>query len=103
MHDAGVVLMVMIMVGLGVLVWIVRLSRANSMVQQWAEQNGFRLIECQRRSIFKGPYFFANSRIQEVYEIRVEDRDGNVRHGYVRVGGFVTGLLSNRVDVKWTD
>ena len=33
--------------------------------------------------------------------VTVQDREGRVRSGYVRCGGFLFGLLSDRADVRW--
>lgn len=38
---------------------------------------------------------------QTVYRVTVEDGAGDVRRGWVRCGGFMVGLWSDKVQVKW--
>ena len=49
------------------------------------------------------PFFWTTSKTQVVYRIVVSDAAGQQRSGYARVGGFMTGLLSEKVDVRWDD
>ena len=47
--------------------------------------------------------FWTSSRGQTVYCVTVEDEQGNQRHGWVRCGSWLFGLLSDNVDVRWED
>jgi len=78
-------------------------SRSRSLLQQWADENGFVIVHSEYRSFFKGPYFWTSSKSQTVYYVTVRDRDGNERNGWVRCGGLFLGLLSDRTDVRWDE
>src|SRR5262249_23281024 len=63
-------------------------GRSNSILHQWAERNGYRILHQEYRHFFKGPYFWRSSKNQTVYHVQVEDRLGNRRSAYVRCGGW---------------
>lgn len=78
-------------------------GRSQSILDRWAESNGYRLIDSERRWMRKGPFFWRSSKGQTVFYVTVEDRQGHVRHGYVRCGGWLLGLLSDQATVEWDD
>lgn len=78
-------------------------SRSYEILQGWAADNGFELVECEYRTFFTGPYFFRRSRGQVIYYVVVRDRDGYIRRGWVRCGGWFLGLLADDADVRWED
>jgi hypothetical protein len=83
------------------LVW--HFSRSHSMLQRWADRNGYHIINRHYRHLFKGPFFWTSSRRQTVYSVTVVDQHGRRRTGWVRCGGWFLGLLSDHVDVRWDD
>ena len=76
-------------------------ARAQSMLENWAAVEGYRIVSCERRTFRRGPFFFTSGKGHEVYRITVEDQSGQIKSGYIRCGGFLFGLLSDRVDVRW--
>ena len=76
-------------------------SRAQTLFDRFLTQNGFRLLKKEHRTFFRGPYFFTPGKGSEVYYVTVEDRQRQVRRGYVRVGGGLLGMLSDNIDVIW--
>jgi hypothetical protein len=78
-------------------------GRSNSLLHQWAEKGGYRIIRQEYRTFFKGPFFWTSTRGQTVYYVEVEDYKGNRRSGWVRCGGWWFGLLSDNVEVRWDD
>jgi hypothetical protein len=78
-------------------------SRSGSLLDQWAEENGYRVLSREYRSFFKGPFFWTSSRGQTVYYVTVQDKAGNRRSGWVRCGSWFLGLLSDNVEVRWED
>ncbi len=82
---------------------ILKTSRSQSLLDQWAQQNGFRIVNSERRMLMRGPMFLTTTKGQEVYYVTVEDQAGKVRSGYVRCGGKMLGMLSDNVDVRWDD
>jgi len=67
-------------------VWIS--SRARSMLDQWARDNGFTIIRREYRHIAKGPFFWTSSDHQAVYYIVVRDSKGIEHSGYACCGGW---------------
>lgn len=78
-------------------------SRSNSLLHQWAERNGYRVVHQEYRNFFRGPFFWTTTRNQTVYYVTVEDAHGHRRKGWVRCGGWFLGLLSDNVDVAWDE
>lgn len=76
-------------------------SRSASMIDAWAVSEGYVLLERKYCWLFRGPFFWTTSRNQTVYRVTVGMRDGSVRTGWVRCGGWLAGLLENRVEVRW--
>ncbi|MFD0893284.1 hypothetical protein KBB96_17820 [Luteolibacter ambystomatis] len=102
MNDYGVVLMVVVLIA-AIIHWCWRLSRARTLLEEWADSSGFRLLESEKRDFFKGPFFWGSSKLQVVYRITVCDRSGRERQGWVRCGDWFFGLMGSQVEVKWDD
>ena len=78
-------------------------SRARDLIDNWATQCGFRVVDSRYCWFWNGPFFLTTSKGQMVYYVTVEDRDGRVRRAWVRCGGWFLGMMSDRVDVEWVD
>jgi hypothetical protein len=76
-------------------------SRSESMIDSWAIGEGFTLLERKLCWVVRGPFFWTTSKNQTVYRVTVGMRDGNIRSGWVRCGGWLLGLLEDRVEVRW--
>jgi hypothetical protein len=85
-----------------VLKFVWEFAQSNSLLNQWASENGYHIIRQEYRT-FKGPFFWTSSNGQTVYYVVVEDSEGNRRRGWVRCGGWWFGLWSDQVDVRWND
>jgi hypothetical protein len=90
----AIILLIIIMV-----VW--QKTASSDRLGQWAQTQGYELLSVERRSMFRGGFSWTTSKGQEVFRITIRDQDGHVRKGYVRVGGYVLGQLSDNIDVKW--
>jgi hypothetical protein len=75
--------------------------RAESYLKKWADQSGYHILDRTHRFFFRGPFFSTSTGGQAVYRVRVEDREGRQRQGWVRCGSWWLGLWSDRVDVLW--
>jgi hypothetical protein len=91
-----------VIAAIGLMLWWT-FSRSASLLENWAEKNGYQIISREYRHVFKGPFFWTSSRGQTVYRITVEDGQGNQRSGWARCGGWFLGLLSDNVSVRWDD
>ena len=93
--DGGAFLLVPIVVALAGCAIFWHFSRSRSLLERWADENGYEILESEYRNLFKGPFFFWSSEDQTVYRVKVRDREGQVRSGWVRCGGWFLGLWSN--------
>ena len=78
-------------------------SRSRSVLEQWAQANGYEILHSEYRNLFRGPFFWTSSKGQTVYYVKVRDRAGHERSGWVRCGGFWAGLFSDKAEVRWED
>ena len=73
-------------------------------LQEWANKNGYKIIKSEYRWSRVGPYFWsAGSRSYRIFLVTLETSDGKIKKGWVRLGGFILGLLSDKVEVKWEE
>ena len=103
MPASVIVLFIVVFVAFTVLVFGWRLRRSRSILQKWADGYGFEILECERRWFRRGPFWWRTSEHMEVFRVLVRDRAGQVRGGYVRVGGWFLGLWSDAARVEWDD
>ena len=66
-----------LVVAVAAIAWHV--SRSNSVLRQWADRNGYRIIEQEYRYLMKGPFFLTSSKNQTVYRVTIEDEHGRQR------------------------
>jgi hypothetical protein len=103
MQEIGPIVAVVAVVAAVVLSLVWHFGRSESLVQRWAECNGYRLINHEYCWFYKGPFFWTTSKNQTVYRVTVEDGTGYQRTAWVRCGGWFLGLMSDHVDVRWDD
>lgn len=75
-------------------------SRANEIVRQWAQSTGVELVSAQKRYLRTGP-FLLYARGQFVFRVVVREHGGGERSGWLRVGGWLAGVLSNKAEIVW--
>lgn len=78
-------------------------TRSRTIIENWAADNGYRLIDARAPFINRGPFFWTTSRGQTVYRVSVEDKSGQTRRGWGRCGNWLGGLLSDQIEVRWDD
>src|SRR5947209_2918551 len=86
---------------LTILLNVLPVVRAASLLKRWAQRNGYRILHREHRWLFQGPFSWNLSNLPVVYRIRVQDRQGNHRGGWVRCGHWLWGVLSDSVEVRW--
>ena len=101
MDQAGIVVLFILIAIVCIAYSFTRYSKAYTMLDDWARASGYRLVSAERKTFFRGSFFFRTSKSQLVYRITVEGPDGTQYTGYARVGGWFMGLLSDQVDVRW--
>jgi hypothetical protein len=75
-------------------------GRAHAILDAWAAQNGYEILS-RRQAWFRGPFWLTSSKNQIVFRVTVRDRHGDVRKGWVRVGSWLFGVLSDEATEKW--
>lgn len=99
--DTNAVVFAGLVVALVAITTLAEYGRSGDVLERWAAREGLQILSRERRLLARGPFFFRTTRSQQVFRVTVRGRDGSVRHGYVRVGGFLLGVLSERADVVW--
>jgi hypothetical protein len=77
--------------------------RGRALLNRWAEENGFEILYSRRPILNAGPFTWHTSRWQVVYSVRVRDRQGKDRSGWVKLGSFWGGLFSSQTEEWWKD
>jgi hypothetical protein len=79
-------------------------ARAKSIVQKWAAEHGYVVLQ------FESPFhtgafgFWITSRAQVVYSVTIRDEAGCKRKAWARCGSFSRGVLfSDEIEVRWQD
>ena len=78
-------------------------TRSETLLERWAEENGFTIVDRRLRHLFRGPFTWTTAEGQTVYRVTVVDSSGRERSGWVRCGSFAFGLLSDKVCVRWDE
>lgn len=78
-------------------------GRSQRRLEEWAESNGFRLLDAKHQPTRWLSLLRNAGRGQPFYRIRVVEKDGNVRTGSALCRGCVLGLLTDPVIVQWND
>jgi hypothetical protein len=79
-------------------------ARAKSIVQKWAAEHGFIVLQ------FESPFhtgafnFWTTSRGQVVYSVTIRDGAGCERKAWVRCGSYIGSVpFSDEIEVRWQD
>jgi hypothetical protein len=99
--DAGFLIVMALVVVFAGLAW--NFSRSRSILEQWASDNGYQILHSEKRTLFRGPFFWTSLTHQTVYYVKVRDPDGTIRTGWVRCGSWWLGLMSDKAEVRWED
>ncbi len=89
-------------IGVGIyLAWY--FFRSKSLLQKWAAANGYEILHSEFKELDRGPFSRTGSAKQAVYHVRIRNRDGQERSGWVRCGGYWIGILNDKTEVQWED
>ncbi|HEV3080979.1 MAG TPA: hypothetical protein VGY66_14445 [Gemmataceae bacterium] len=67
----------------------------------WARQHGYRIIAKEGRQYFVGP--FKINKYRPTYYITVEDRQGQQKKGWIRLGTWYIVGFKERIRVLWEE
>ena len=76
-------------------------GRAYAILDSWAAQNGYEIVEKRQAWLNRGPFFWTSNKNQVVFLVIVRDRHGIQRKGWVRVGHWLFGMFFDQADVAW--
>jgi hypothetical protein len=95
------VVFVAVLITGGLVVLFTTRHRQPFLVQRWARDNGFRILECQMRTVMKGPFTWkVSGRGQYVCHVRVRDSDNRERSAWLRCTDV--GILNDdKTEVMW--
>jgi hypothetical protein len=102
MDNAFLAVMLLIAVVFAVAMMFFHFSRARSILEHWAEENGYEIVSSARRW-FGGTFWWRKSKGQEVYYVTIRTPKGQTRRGWVRCGGWFLGMFSDQADVEWDE
>jgi hypothetical protein len=94
------VLAIVVLAGFVAFMLYLQIRRAQTLLRGWAKENGYEILGAEHRIFRKGPYIWS-ARGQAVYRVRVRDRAGVERLGWVRCGSWFAGVLSDKVESRW--
>jgi len=78
-------------------------TRSAALLQRWAEESGFTVVDRRLRHLSRGPFTWTTAKGQSVYRVTVVDSSNRERSGWVRCGSFAFGLVSDKVRVRWDE
>jgi hypothetical protein len=92
------------LVGLGVAGWYsaVVLKRARALIEAWADEHSYQILEAVHRPFIKGPYWWSGKG-QVVHRVRVRQTDGRERSGRALCGVPLRGEFADKVEVRWDE
>lgn len=86
----------------GFVAWIVLfIRRGLSRLRRWAAENGFQIVSVNRQGMNVGGPFrgLGNNRDRVVFLVRVRDREGKERVGWVRL----PVRFGKQAEVRWVE
>jgi hypothetical protein len=72
---------------------------SRSLLHHWASTNELHILNSGLTS--SGPLSWTSSRSQIIYYVKVRDKEGQERRGWVRCGSFWMGVFSSKTEVRW--
>ena len=103
MNEGFLVLVVLAVIAFAACSMSWHFSRSRTVLETWADENGFEIVRSEYCHFMRGPFFWTTSKGQTIYYVTVRDRSGRVRTGWVRCGGYFMGLFSDAAEVRWED
>jgi hypothetical protein len=100
-ETSALLILIVVPIGLVAVAW--RFSRGSDMLEDWAKEHGYRLLEKEYCWFSKGPFVWTSNRNQNVYRITVADTNGRMLRGWARCGGWFLGLWTHDVEVHWDE
>lgn len=101
--EAAPILILLVMVAVVALSFWWTFSRSDDILRRWERRRGCRIIARRYCTLWRGPYMFVSSNSHAVWRVTVRTEDGRIRHAWLRLGGWFSGLFADTVDETWID
>jgi hypothetical protein len=85
--------------------WWLYKSRSKTILQKWAEENGFEILWRKQGILSTGPFkWWTISQNQAIFRVGVRDRNGRERSAWARCGRYFAGVIfRNQIEVRWDE
>ena len=94
----GTIVILLGLAGAGLYIYFL-VTRSKHLLNKWAAENQFQLLHAEHRMFRKGPFLWS-SRQQVVYRVRVRGAQGREKEGWVRCGGWWSGVFSDKIEAE---
>jgi len=101
MPEDTLVLMVFLATAIGIFGVLFYSSKIDSLINNWAEENGYKIVSKQTKSLSMGPFSSSPKLGQRVFYVEVVDKAGNKKHAWIRCYTRWTEISPSNVEVKW--
>lgn len=99
--EPAIVMTVVFVVAAVIVSTRIQFNRGTTILERWAANNGYRIFEQKFLMFGRGPFRWNNGENRVVFRVRARDMDGTIRHGHVRCGDSVFGMLWDDAEVRW--
>ena len=76
-------------------------SKIDSLINNWAEENGYKIVSKQTKSFSMGPFSSSPKLGQRVFYVEVIDKAGNKKQAWIRCYTRWTEISPSKVEVQW--
>jgi hypothetical protein len=101
--DNTLILIFLICAVVAIVGWVWSAARVNKIVDTFARDHNLTVLNRNSPWFSLDPFVLFAGKTRLVYRLKVQDREGNIRHAMLRAGGRWSGLTSDEYEVKWLD
>jgi hypothetical protein len=80
---------------------IVHGIRSRSMLDRWAQENGYEIVSAKLALFWWGPFSLMLERDAFVYRISVRDQNDAICRAWARCNGWIAFVSGRKIDVIW--
>ena len=100
-----VIPLLVILIGLcmSVVFGILNRRRIKRALRIWEHTEKVKIVDCRRVYVSHPFPRFTTSSIQHIYRVQIQDRLGKSKIAWIRIGSFVFGSFSKKVECIWEE
>lgn len=95
------ILVIFISTAIAIFSVILHSSKINSLIDKWAEENAYKIVSKQTKSLSIGPFSSSPKLGQRVFYVEVVDKAGNKKQAWIRCYSSWTEISPSQIEVKW--